>query len=518
MMLVLMCTACGARHRAATGAKSELVVGLPADGSRVKPAYVANVATGFGNANGPVFETLVSMADGYSVKPLLATAWESIEPGTWRFHLRKNVKFHDGQPLDAKAVVYSVKLWAQQTTNELSLGPDSATAVDDSTVDIKPMVTNRRLVEQLVHPLYGIKAPGTSAGDGQTPATTPTGTGPFRFVSYTPGLSLVVARFDGYWGPKPPTAKFTFRFLPDDSARLLTLKSGQIDAMYDVPRAQVASLKADRTLRVVTSGVGSYDAILLNLHGKAPYDKLADLAVRQAIAYGIDRKTVVDNIWNGNAEVMQTFIPAPALGSYAGLVQGHPYDPGKARALLDADGWTVGPDGYRSKAGTRLDLSLWVAQPDVQAPLPELVQAELKDIGINVAVNAPRDPSVYYEHLSTSAGDMFAEVGDQNDANPVFLGAPFTAAAGGFADYAKSFEVGSAYDQLFEQAIAAPTTDQARQLAAQAMHLALDQTVAAVPIAGIYRIWGLRSNVKGFAPSASEVQQTWASVWAPAPS
>ena len=76
-------------------------------------------------------------------------------------------------------------------------------------------------------------------------------------------------------------------------------------------RAQVADLKNDRTLRVVTSGVGSYDAILLNLHGKPPYDKLMDLAVREAAAYGIDRKAVVDNIWKGNAEVMQTFIPVP---------------------------------------------------------------------------------------------------------------------------------------------------------------------------------------------------------------
>ena len=376
----------------------------------------------------------------------------------------------------------------------------------------------RRLVEELVHPLYGIQAPGTSAGDGQTAATTPTGTGPFRFGSYTPSQSLVVTRFDGYWGPKPITAKITFRFLPDDSARVLALKAGQIDAMYDVPRAQVADLKNDRTLRVVTSGVGSYDAILLNLHGKPPYDKLMDLAVREAAAYGIDRKAVVDNIWKGNAEVMQTFIPAPALGSYAGLVQGHPYDPGKARALLEADGWKLDPDGYRSKGGAKLDLSLWVTQPEMQAPLPDLVQAELKDIGMKVTVNAPGDPSVYFERLSTSAGDMFAEVGDQNDANPVFLGAPFTGAAGGFADYAASFGVGPAYDQLFEQAIAAPTADEARQLAGQAMHLALDQTVAAIPIAGIYRIWGLRSNVQGFTSSASEVQQTWASVWATVPS
>jgi peptide/nickel transport system substrate-binding protein len=463
-----------------------------------------------------VFETLVSMADDYSLKPLLATAWEFVEPGTWRFHLRKNVKFHDCQPLDAKAVVYSAKLWAQRPDNQLSLGPDSAVAVDDTTVDIKPTVTNRRLAEQLVHPLYGIQAPGTSAGDGQAPATTPTGTGPFRFVSYTQGQSLAVARFDGHWGPKPVTGKITFRFLPDDAARLLALKAGQIDAMYDVPRAQVSDLKKDRTLRIVTSGVGSYDAILLNLHGQPPYDKLGDLAVRQAVAYGIDRKTVVDNIWKGNAEVMQTFIPAPALGSYASLVQGHPYDPGKARALLEADGWKLDPDGYRSRGGTKLELSLWVTQPDLQAPLPDLVQAELKDVGMKVSVNAPGDPSVYFDRLSASAGDMFAEVGDQNDANPVFLGAPFTAAPGGFSDYAKSFGVGSPYDQLFEQAIAAPTTDEARRLAGQAMHLALDQTVAAAPIAGIYRIWGLRSNVQGFAPRASEVQQTWDSVWATA--
>lgn len=116
------------------------------------------------------------------VKPLLALSWELRPPGTWRFHLRRGVTFHDGQPFDAAAVASNVtELWSKVPGPDL-LGPRSATVIDSHTVDLTPTAPNLRLVEQLVHPRHGLRAPGTSAGLGTEPATTPTGTGPFRFV------------------------------------------------------------------------------------------------------------------------------------------------------------------------------------------------------------------------------------------------------------------------------------------------------------------------------------------------
>ena len=500
---------------AGTEGKPELVVAAGADSSRLDPPPRANVATGYGNANAPVFEPLVTLAPDFSIKPLLATSWEFRPPNTWRFRLRTGVRFHNGTPFDAAAVADNVRrLWGNDTTSVTTLGPDSAKVVDDFTVDLTPRQPNLRLVEQLVHPLLGLQAPGTFAGAGTAPENTPTGTGPFKFGSYRKGEQLQVTRFEDYWGAKAKTERITFRFLPDDNARVLALKAGDVDAVYDFPREQATQFANDPDITTVKSAPGGYSALLLNHRGKAPYDILSDLKVRQAVAHGIDKAAIVNNVWKGNAEVMNTVIPAPVLGANASKVKGYPFDRAQARRLLDDAGWAPGADGIRTKGGRRLQLTLLVSEAELQRPAPELVQSQLKEVGIDVKLDIPSDPSTYFVRLEQGQGDMFAEIGNQNDANAIFLGALFTAESGGFADYAGSFGAGRDYDQNFTKAIQSPDTEEVRRLAAESMHIAVDTVVAAVPIAGINRIWGLRRNVQGFTPHPSAVSQKWSDVYA----
>ncbi|HEV3363495.1 MAG TPA: ABC transporter substrate-binding protein, partial [Acidimicrobiia bacterium] len=162
--------------RAEGQVRPQLVVATGVDAGRVDPPPRANI--GFGGANASIFESLVALAADFKVVPSLATSWEFRAPNTWRFQLRRGVTFHDGAPFDARAVVYMVdELWSQNpgAANLLSLTRGSATPVDDFTVDVTPTNPNRRLPEQLVHPQYGVQAPGTFAGQGTTPANTPTG-------------------------------------------------------------------------------------------------------------------------------------------------------------------------------------------------------------------------------------------------------------------------------------------------------------------------------------------------------
>ncbi len=502
--------------RAEGQVRPQLVVATGVDAGRVDPPPRANI--GFGGANASIFESLLALGSDFKVVPSLATRWEFRAPNTWRFELRRGVTFHDGAPFDARAVVYMVdEIWSQNPSaaNLLSLTSGSATRVDDFTVDLTPTNPNRRLPEQLVHPQFGIQAPGTFAGPGAAAANTPTGTGPFKFSSYRKDEALQVERFDGYWGAKPRVDKMTFRFIPDNNTRVLALKAGEVDAMYDIPREQAAQLANDRDIAIVKSPVGAYDAMLLNLKGPtAPYDILRDDKVRRAVALAVDKATVVTNVWKGNAEVMHTLIPAPVLGTHAGLVKGHPYDRSRARQLLDEAGWVAGGDGMRSKAGRPLRLSLLLTNVEFHTPAPELIQAQLKEVGINTELIVIANPTEYFDRLAKSEGDIFLESGNQNDANPAFLGALFTAAPGGFRDYAASFGVGPRYDETFTRAIGSPDTEEVRRLAAEAMRLAVDEAVAAVPFAGIYRIWGLRKNVTGFTPHPSAQHQRWSDVYA----
>lgn len=195
------------------------------------------------------------------------------------------------------------------------------------------------------------------------------------------------------------------------------------------------------------------------------------------------------------------------LGAHASGIRGPTHDDAAAGPLLDEAGWARGADGVRAKAGRRLELTMVVSEPELQRPMPELVQAELRQLGI--AVTLELNPDAYYDKLKKGAGDIFAEVGNQNDANPIFFGALFTDHPGGFPEYGAAFGPGSAYDGVLAQAIGAPDTEQVRKLAADAMRIAVDEQVVAVPLAGIKRIWGLRANARGFVPHPAAVHQRW---------
>lgn len=495
------------------------LLGAPEDTTELEPAPEANVAMGYGDANAPVFEGLVEMAPDFTIEPVLATSWEFVEPNTWRFELREGVTFHDGQPFNADAVAYTInELWANTDSNLTNVGPESAVAVDEHTVEVTPTEDNLRFLQQIGHPSKAMIAPGTFAGEGTSPENTPTGTGPFHFVSYNRGQELVVDRNNDYWGEPTQLDRITIRFYPDDTSRVLALQSGEVDAIYDVPREQAPALEAEPELQIARSGVGAYDAILLNSHGEPPYDILQDRRVREALALGINKEAIVENVWRGNAEVMQTLIPAPVLGQYADMVQGHPYDPDRARALLEEAGWTLGDGDIRTKDGRRLEMTMLAWKPELQQPMPELVKAQLEEIGIDLTLDISSDSSIYFDRLGNGEGDLFAEVGNQNDANPIFLGAIFTGVQpGGFGSYGAAFGPEGAYDDAFREAFTTPDTERVRELAATAMHVAVDEYIAAVPIAGIYRIWGLSDRVQGFVPHPSSANQKWDAVWLAAP-
>ncbi len=503
LVLAVLLVASGCGSGGGTGADG-LVIAAGDDESVLEPPFAANVATGYGNANASVFETLVELAPDFSVKPLLATSWELRPPNTWRFHLRPGVVFHDGQPFDAKAVEYNVtELWTE--LGVLALGPESVAVIDAATIDITPSAAAGNLVGQLAHPLLGLKAPGTYAGPGTSSENRPTGTGPFQFSSYRNDVELKVDQFDDYWGPQPRLETMTFRFLPDAQARTLALTAGDVDAAYDY-RAEGQDDRSDVT--VATAGVGAYDALLLSLKGDSP---LHELPVRQAVASAIDRSAIVETVWKDAAEVTPSLVPPALLGVGTASVDGWAYDPAHARRLLDESGWAQVGDDVRTKDGRALDLTLRVYDPDAHNRVPELLQRQLAEVGVRVRIDT--DPTGYGESLEMGDGDLFLEIGNQYDANPAFAGALFTDAPGGFADYATSFGAGPEYDQVFTRAIAATNPDEARRQAGAAMHLVVDEVVAVVPIAGIKRVWGLRSNVRGFVPHPSDISQQWDEVF-----
>jgi len=488
-----------------------LVIGTTVDNESTSPATGADVATAF-PLNPGVFETLVTISPTYQLRPLLATSWKVIAPNTYRFSLRQGVVFQNGQPFTADAVQYAVQhIWGRgMGGGQLDLNNNSAHVVNKYTVDITPAHPDRRVLQLLANPQNAyIVAPGTYPGAGTSPQSTPTGTGPFKFASYTPKSQLTVARFDRYWGAKAGVGRMVFRFLPDDATRALALQSGQVQLISDVPDNDVRPLKANSQLSVVDSPEDFSYMLMLNSHGQAPFDLLNDPAVRQAMAYGLDRPALIADALSGQGKPDQTYVVPSVLGKYAGLVHGFSYDPQKAGQILDADGWKPGPGGVRVKNGRPLTLQLIGESAGTFSTIAQLVKAQLAKVGIDINISLNNESFLSRQR----AGQMNIALWqlNQNDASPTYQLRFLTSTDVAFFGV-HNYAAGPQFEQLFAQATETPNLDQSRQLTAQALHVALDQSVTALALAGSYQIWAMSKNVHGFQPLGAKSDQTWNSI------
>ena len=457
--------------------------------------------------NTNVVETLIYMNEKYQLEPRLAERWEFRAPNTWRFFVRKGVKFHDGQPLNAEAVKgMFIRLSKRQGGSTVKSGPDSAVVVDEYTIDFTPTVPNVRVPEQIVHPQNAVLAPGSDFGKK------PVGTGPFKFVDYRQKETIVVERNNDYWGPKAQAAKITFRFYPDSNARTLALQAGDIDVAYNVPRDDVGPLKSKGFI-TSNSTVGTYRAMYTNIHGSAPYDILKDVNVRKAVAMGIDRAKYVSGVLNGLASTDQTWVPPNALGSSASLVKGFTYDLNAAKAMLDAAGWRVGSDGIREKAGRKMKLTLVSGFPSAEAlrPTPTYVQAELKNLGIDVAIDERPDTASFQDLIDKKQGDLFLEEGNQNDANVGFLPILllYTGPGSSGGRYQGIEAPGATFDSIIAPALTEVDNTKVQAIVGRALDEAITNQVSIIPMAGVFRIYGLKSTVQGFVPHPSFLNVNW---------
>lgn len=451
-----------------------------------------------------IAETLVRLSPDYRVEPLLATRWEHVGENTWRFVLRQGVRFHDGQPLSPEAVRLSMQQVVTGGLGYSFLGDSSVRIVDDSTLDITPTEPNLRLPEQLVHPNYSIFAPSSD------PATKPVGTGPFRFVEYVPHQRIVVERSDSYWGTKPRLDRVTFRFYPDATTRVLALSAGNVDLIMDLPREQVPTVAARSELAVARAPPGLTLSLQVNAHGPPPYDLLADRKIRRAIALSIDRGQIVQRLWQGEASAVQNMTVPAVLGRFASLVKGFPYAPNEATQLLDDAGWRVASDGIRRKGGRRLELVL-LANPETDAGTVEFLQAGLRNVGVDVRWAKLPDIGSYAARLNRGEFDLNLSASNQNDANPLFLPALIYYSKSG-RPFSRWHRVGEAFDRLVEAGMRTPDAVEAQRLAAEAIHLAVDEEAMAIPIAALFRIYGAKAAVQGFVPHPSQTNQWWSGV------
>lgn len=328
-----------------------------------------------------ITESLVGTKPDFELQPNLATEWKRIDANTWKFTLRKDVKFHDGTPLNAQAVKWS--LMRAITINPQILTYTKIKAVEaenDTTVVITTTDPNSDLPASLHYSNTSIMAASSVDKDGKL--IKPIGTGSFKLDSYDPSTGdMKMSKNTQYWGTVSKLDKLEIRALPDPNTRALALEKGEIDFTCDPPYNELERLRKVEGLKVELNQTARTYIIQMNLN-EAPFN---DVKVRKAMSYAIDRESIVKNVlFDCGAAAKGPYMPGMAWTNEN--LKGYPYDPTKAKQLLTEAGWQDSDgDGIVDKDGKPMKITLmtYPERPGLP-PMAQAVQAQFKKIGIDL--------------------------------------------------------------------------------------------------------------------------------------
>jgi peptide/nickel transport system substrate-binding protein len=318
-----------------------------------------------------IYQGLTRIDSRGETQPGLAKSWDISPDGlTYTFHLQTGVKFHDGTPMTADDVKFSLdRARAPKSTTaqpQLFASIQSVDVVDPATVKVT-----------LKHPdgdfLYNMgwgDAVIVSPKTAKTDATTPIGTGPFKFVDWVKGDHIDLVKNPDYWGTPAKLDKVTFKFIADPTAATSALLAGDIDAFPEFPAPEsLAQIKADPRFKVLVGSTEGETVMAMNL-GHKPLD---NILVREAIAHAIDRKAIIDGAQYGYGTPIGTFFP-PSNPAYVDLTSLSNFDPDKSKELLKQAGVS------------NLTLTLKLPPPAYARNSGQIIQQELANIGINVKI------------------------------------------------------------------------------------------------------------------------------------
>ena len=325
------------------------------------------------------------------LKPALAESWEQVKPDTWRFKLRKGVKFQDGSPFNAETAAWNINRMNNPDHPDMRVQTrfvtlKQAVAVDESTLD---------LVSKEADPIMPLEAMWMPVESRkfieENPELVPTravGTGPYKFTEWVRGQFIRITADPNYWGPPPAVKDVVFVWRKETSVRASMLKVGEVDIAWDISTEDVKQIKAP--LKVSTEA--SNETCILRIDttpGLKPKASLRDKRIRQAITFAMDKKAMVDNILSGSATIAAQPWPSFAVG-YNPDKKPYPYDKEQAKKLVKDAGYN-GEEMINYTTSRRYPKDLEVG---------EAIISMLKDVGLNFKLQ----PLEYSKWLTMHGG------------------------------------------------------------------------------------------------------------------
>ena len=327
-----------------------------------------------------IYETLFKYNGEMELTPELATGYTQVSDTVWDIHLREDVKFHDGNPLNADAVVYSIGR-VMDESNSRSSEYDHITSVvakNEYTVTITTAEPYAPTIASLTDPLVSIVSP-----DATDLASDPVGTGPFMYDSNEFGASLSVVRNPDYWGGGVKLEDVTLTYVSDSTTRAAMLESGDVDMARGLPYPQVSTIEGDPDLDVISKETMRAYFMFVNTE-TAPLD---DVRVRQAINYAINRDEVVDVALEGVGGVSAKGVFPSIFPWTNDELAGYPHDQATALSLLADAGITDSDSDGVLELSNGEDFTLNIKTYTTRAamqPSVEVIVSQLEDIGIDV--------------------------------------------------------------------------------------------------------------------------------------
>jgi peptide/nickel transport system substrate-binding protein len=390
-----------------------LVVGIGSDPGHLNPAVTTS--GGLHTASEILYNGLVELDDDLNPVPELAESWDIEEDGAlYRFHLRDDVVWHDGEPFTSADVQWSFEhaLLEYHSRTRASMLDilESIETPDEHTVEFRfsepyaPLllqldVTEAPIIAQHVYE-------GTDPEQNEEANLNPVGTGPFRFVSYTPDSEIRLERNPDYFRDGlPHFDELIMRIMPDEASQVIALEAGEVDWLWGVPGPELERLREDPAFDTLETGrnPGGSNCIM-TVSFNLERELFQDVRVRQAIAHGLDREAFLERVIFGEGRVADAPISSGIPFGHAEGLDMPAYDPEQAAALLDEAGWVEEGDGRVAQGvdgvedGTPLVFDF--LHFPAFTPYGELLRAQLAELGAEVELRA-LEPPVFAETVFT---------------------------------------------------------------------------------------------------------------------
>ena len=380
--------------------RTDIVIGESVDIVSLDPIEITDNYSA--KALWTIHDNLIKLNENTELVPWLAESYEEVTPTEYLFHIRKGVKFHNGEELKASDVKFSLDRVRTSAKQAYLLEKVSdISVVDDYTVKMTLSEVYAPILLNLSESQVVILNEKAVKEGGDKYAQNPVGTGPMKFDSWKPNDYLKMTRNEEYWAYKPAASSITIKVIPEASSRTIALETGEVDFISPVPPVdieRVSNMEKIKADKMVSSRLAY---ICINMK-KSPFD---NVKVRQALSYLTDKETIIDAVLEGNAIPAES--PLPTIGTmYNKNVEGmYPYDAEKGKALMAEAGF---PQGFSCEVAVSSEDNSRIAQ---------VLQSTWSAANVTLDINM-MEFGAMLSYLNTGAHDMVIMAWSQGNTNP----------------------------------------------------------------------------------------------------